>query len=329
MATGMITRHFEHPSGATATLEMPAGWSRNCYYILTTFAATKNKLKATGQEPDVGRRTFGTPEEARQGAIAQERLALANGWRPRMASGPIQDVQQREWHFYRPTGEQIPINLHEIEDISVREREWHSDQYGDYTRPMVREKRIRFSGNGRFDLQPGERFLLVQRDRTPVQTTSAFFVQSTNTSYSPDEPTTIDVQAVMTKIEPGESEAIDRWHDREAIVQAGVETDTNLVELWNWLGTRIQDTSERQQVNAAIIRGRAERQARLQREEEVREIQQREQTRRAIEAAAERTSRPIIGIPITSQQKTEETLRRLSGGTDLSKPKKRKIDLGD
>lgn len=338
MAAGTITRHFEHPSGATASLEMPAGWSRNCWYEVRATSA-----EGVSKAPD--RKTFNSPEEARQAAVAHEREALASGWIPRILMPAAKNPQRREWKFYRPSGEEIPLRVTAIEEM-IESRQIRAECRGDHTSPIMpiaRDKRIRFSCHGQFPLDPGDRFLLRQSDVSPITiapsiTIAAFIVQSKITSFAPyePEPTTIDVQAAMTALEPGETEAIERWHDREAIIQAGIENDADLVTIWGWLGTRITDTGERQQVQAAIIRGRNERQARLQREERDRQEREnqeaydrREQARRAVEAQ----SRPIIRVTAEREQQrqkqTDEALRKLSGGVDLTKQHKRKIDLGD
>jgi len=320
MAKDMITRHFEHPSGATATLEMPAGWSRSCYYILTSYAATKNKLKATGQQPDVDRRTFATPEEARQAAVARERLALANGWKPRMAAN-IDTSQSRQWSIHRPTGEKLDLSITEIRDTS--EAVVAASPFRGGT--IVRSKTIDFTAVGHSSLQPGDRFLIQQREMTRQNVLAAFLAERVASDHLLSGMVTVQIKATMTAIEPGESEAIENWHDREAILQAGIETDTSTVELWDWLRTRVSDASERQQVQAAIIRGRAERQARLAREAQDREIRER-QRQQLEEDNARRATELQVRRPLLLPKQPDPV--RVPG-VDLSKPRKRKIDLGE
>src|SRR3990167_9689516 len=102
MATGMITRHFDHPSGASAALEMRAGWSKNSYFVLA--------IERSGQRAiETDRQQFNSREEARQAAVAREREALANGWRPRRAAIPSQ--RNEDISLHRPTGERIGINV--------------------------------------------------------------------------------------------------------------------------------------------------------------------------------------------------------------------------
>lgn len=314
-ANGMITRHFEHPSGATATLEMPAGWSRNPWY----------EFSINGGKPE--RWQFANAIEARAAAVARERTALANGWKPRMAAS-IETSQVRDWSIHRPTGERLPLQITEIRDTSETVSALSPFMGG----RIVRSKTIDFTAVGQTMLQAGDRFLIQQRELAKSNVLAAFLAERVSRQHELSGVVTNHIKATMTAMEPEESEAIEQWHDREAIIQAGVETNTSLVELWDWLGTRIQATTERQQVQAAIIRGRAERQARLQREQEIREMRERTQAEQEAQHTREMLRRQIESLqirPMSRAQQTDEALRRLSGGVDLNKPKKRKIDLGE
>lgn len=317
----MITRHFEHPNGATAALEMPAGWSRNCWYELRIH----NPHAATAAARDSSdRKTFQTPDEARAGAVARERLALANGWKPRMAAIPPQNNLRASIH--KPSGERINA---EVLSVNIRTIENSRDYEPRYKKTRIvlsQEQRADLSvvDGGHSEFQPGDRFILRQ-DEHKSSVVMACIVDDLDRNGSKCR-----IQARVVSLEEGESEATNP--DRQAIIQAGVETDTSLVELWDWLGTRIQATTERQQVQAAIIRGRAERQARLQREQELREMRERTQAEQEAQHTREMLRRQIESLqsrPMSRAQQTDEALRRLSGGVDLNKPKKRKIDLGE
>ncbi len=327
LAPGMITRHFDHESGATATLEMPAGWSRNCYYISTTYY--RGSLA-----PEIQRQTFASPDEARQKAVERERQALANGWRPRMAARATPATEAAT--LYRPTGEKIGLRVKSCSMRIHRASSWG----GHEPRLESHEFDIRaqsLGGDGM--LTVGDRVLIRMRDGA-AEIIAAAFINDMTALYEPlsdfQPYLTVDIRAVQTALEPGEQTAIERWHDREAVIGDLIDDpDPSLKHLWEELSKRVQTAADRANVQQEILRRRSERQASEARAIEDRRTRERMEAERAVRDAAARVAasnvplRPVAQRQVASQQATEAAIRRLTGGQDLSKPKRRKIDLGE
>lgn len=227
---------------------------------------------------------------------------------------------QRQMTLHEVNGAKLPVDIYDFD-------------------PDVEDGKVEYKLLARFspphNVNSACRYLLRGRFATG-ESVSAVLVTDLNWTVH-DSEHRLRISALQVPMEPGEQEAIERWHNREAIIQEGIDTYTTLTALWEWLKTRVP-TSELIQVQDAIIAGRAQRQREAQeREMRERHRQQLEEDNRRNRLEAERLRlaeeraaypRDVTGR-FTSVGRTEQTKRRLSGGTDLSKPKKRKIDLGE
>ena len=318
MATGMITRQFDHPSGATATLEMPAGWSRNCYYVMT--------LQRTNGEHGVApeRVTCNTPEDARQRAIERERAALANGWRPRTAATKAATTGN-DCAIHLSTGQRLPLGVRNIE-----ERVEADDPMYDIYERRVKRTSLYINAtllNGSATLELAARILIRQRWGTAEQLRAAVVTELT-VSENCGEATSMSISAVCDTFEGDEQIAIARWHDREQVILDLLDDpDPSIHHLYQEISKRVQEPADRPQVQQEILRRRAELQADEIREREAAVSRE----RAAAEAAVARTlpTRPRQQTIPPIQQDVKAAMRRLAGGQDLGAPKRRKIDLGE
>ena len=320
MATGMITRHFDHPGGDTAVLEMPAGWSRNCYFVLTVFRLYDN-IHTVRPE----RVTCNTPEEARQRAIERERAALANGWRPRMASRPSKPTN--EIQIFRPSGERLPLL---VRNLAMHVGETYPPHIVTVTRRF--EVDAICEGSGSVDwlqsLRLGER-ILIRGYYHHANVLLAGLIQKTQINRPTDAPLHTEFTAVQVESEPGEEVAIERFHSREQVILDLLDDpDPSIHHLYQEISKRVQEPADRPQVQQEILRRRAELQAAEIREREAAVSRE----RAAAEAAVARTlpTRPRQQATFPAiQQDVKAAMRRLAGGQDLGAPKRRKIDLGE
>lgn len=330
MATGMITRHFDHPSGATATLEMPAGWSRNCYYELVT----RPPIYDGGESVDRDRKTFATPDEARQRAIERERQALANGWRPRMAARATSIPEV--FTLYRPTGERIDLRVLGVERRGERLFSSRGRHAFEHQLAEPAEYLIHARGDGD-PVRAGDRLLFRQvAERgemlAALMTLEVDILYETMSEYEPS--IAYDLRCVQTAFDDGEQTAIERFHDREQVILDLIDDpNPSVAHLWQEISKRVQEPSDRAQVQQEILRRRAERQAAEAREIEQQASRERQEALEAVRAM-QAASRPPAStrrqqpLPV-AQEDTEAAMRRLAGGQDFSKPKRRKIDLAE
>ena len=243
--------------------------------------------------------------------------------------------------LYLPSGERLDLTIREVQvDCGTYGYEPSLDLHAPsgYRQRILGNKsltiRARIENRRIVNLEAGDRLLYRIQSARSEQVTAVIVTALHVTSgddYSPE----VELKAVQTALEPGEQEAVQRWHDREAIIERAVDSPGSMTELWSELRDAFPDASERSQATAEITRRRAERQRREQDRQAVearmREAESDAERHRQREAAirAVQQNLPSIQRQPTLAERTEEALRRLSGGTDLNKPKKRKIDLGD
>lgn len=327
MPLGMITRHFDHPSGETATLEMPAGWSRNCYYVLT-ISSTVN--------PD--RRTFETPEAARAAAIAREREALSNGWRPRMAKQAVKPPEN-DCRLYWPTGEPLHLgvrNYQERVDGAFRTFGGTTKERFGYEPIQQRVFEIDAvvrNGHPPPVLRAGERLLIQNRFADHSERLAAMIVREARLTANARELTAIDIVGIAAELLDDERTVIDRWNDVATIIgELADDPDQSLKRLWELIAARMPgaDSAKRAEVQQFVLAERAARQAAEARAIEDQRSRERAEAEQAIARTMSPSQRRMTARqpqPSHSQAEIEAHLRRLAGGQDLGKPKRRQINL--
>lgn len=315
---GMVARHFDHPSGAKATLESPAGWSNSTFYRLTIWDADGSV--AAGR-PEV--KSFATAAEARAGAIARERDALTSGWRPRMAAAST--TREFVGSLYNMDGSRIPC---EVDGVNVTAAMTAGERRVEFA--------IRMRTPGEHPCVCGQRILWRRTIVGGAGMQAAVVVSSLRQELDNNEWTVI---GHVRQQEFGDAEAwsrVEQQSQRETIIDryvSGVRDLTNFQGMWGELTAEIPDSAERQTICQEILRRRADREAQARRTEETEIERQREAARQAARDQAYRQQRERAirqrQLPAVSEKEEVETLRRLSGGKELGKPKKRKIDLGE
>ena len=309
----MITQHFHHPdTGAVATLRMPAGWAKNCYYTLT--------VDQPGQPLQDVRKDFDTPAAARAGAVERQRQALADGWRMG-AAGPSVEVDRSTVTMYR-NGERIECDVSDS-DIQGQGSVMMKNRPGRTVLTVLSEHP---------PVSLGER-IVVRREFGSVRSQWAFVVDTFGLavgSYS------WRIAGPVVESQEADSETI----DREAAIQRCIDLDDNVrfLVLWNELAAAFPDASERTQAIGRVMTLKAQRRAeareREQAEREQRDLERRRLAERMLLSSAG-VSQPAgilrpgrHNVPQT-QTATDEAIKRLSGGQMPGEKHKRRINLGE
>jgi hypothetical protein len=316
--SGMITRHFDHPSGGRATLEFPQGWSNACYFILTAWDAAGNMLTGSPE-----RKSFETPDQARAGAAARERDALAIGWRPRGTSGqrhPPAATTSEHGNLYRQNGERIEGEITKLDMPEAVSRGYvlmFDDAAKVYDAHGPRAIKIVIKTD--VNIERRDKLELIR----PSSVTS-IQVMSVKSGYG---VTTINGHV---REQRSNDPATQARVERERLITAFVnDTRTwNFTTLWQQIGL---EPSEKTLVINEILKRRTEREAQARRQQEIAAQRQRELEQFMASERARRSERDRSNGQTTFLPKAPdaETKRKLSGGKDLGAPKPRKIDLGD
>ena len=319
----MIRQHFEHPDGATATLDMPAGWARDCHYILT--------VCEPGREPEVTRRDFDTPAAARAGAVARQRFALADGWQMRMQQ-PAHSPTARVMELFTSLGERIDCLFESVQFRSPEIR--YSRSLG----PMAEEdRRVSFDISGLAaanQVRPGS--ILLFRTREGAVTTQ-MAVQVTGVSYSVDSG---EISATLDGIAEAPTEHQVAAIDREASIQevAATVSANGVIDsgaVWAMLRDAFPDASERERALARVMQITAARRQEEMRRQEAERARQRQQLLDTVNtstgvfqpAGILRPGRHNISHPAVDT--SEAAIKRLSGGQMPGEKKRRRINLGE
>lgn len=315
-STGMITRHFDHPSGATATLEFPAGYGNRTYYKLTI----RNADGSEAVPPET--KQYNNSHEARVGAVEREREAMRNGWRPRMAA--IDPGNRPTMTLYREDGR--PLGCRVIGWVRTTDRGLQlAYQHGVRLQDHYYEIDTEFVSAGNTP-NAGDT-LIVRVGENVVETYFKLMVQAAEYEEGGAMLPRLIVNGVVVPSDTTSLPAlVANAAMRETLIANydDVEHLPSYSILWVELSTAVPDASARATLVQEIISRRHERDraAQLQRE------------RAAIEAAGEALR--VERLPARRGSRTTAITATTTGpastpppGADLSKPKQRKIKLGD
>lgn len=320
---GMITRYFDHPNGGRATLEIPQGWAKTCFFRLTIYDANGKPIG----EPEIG--SYNTPAEARTAAMVREQGALSAGWRPRMAANVGQSGE--EVALFTEDGRPIACRVMHCVIDEIPTKWW--DGTG-HKRPEQRSIVLLVRGLHDMEVLNNGGKVLVRHQMRDISNIQLMIVTMWN-MHAPNHggESSYEIKGHIIPLEDKDYGAlIDEATKRESIIAAFVNDTAHWTfqSLWNQIG--LKDPAEKTSVVNEILKRRTERDDRQRREAEIaaqrqRDFEmQREQSRRFQEQ--ERLFRQGL-LPVGPAKPSADTMRKLSGGKEIGKPKPRKIDLGD
>ena len=328
--TGMMVRHFDHPSGARATLESPQGWAKTCFFRLTVFDAEGKQVG----EPEMG--SFDTPAAARAGAVEREKTALKNGWRPRnVAMSPTTDASV---FLYADNGIPLALRVQQfvIEAPSVFRQDNYDRLGGQQPNRSVNILAQEIQSTLAPTISPGDHLLFRERYNSGGETCGRVRILQVE-MHSPNYrgQSSFAMHGVLTQLPEGRNlnNDIERAVAREQVIERHVGTTQTMQELWTLLATEVPDAAKRQELCREILARRIDRtqaEAEARRREEDRQRSQREQVLRdqMMSAAMASRQRPLIPTG-PSPAEVAKAMKKLAGGKEIGQPKKRKINLGE